>query len=97
MKAKKFFVVGVMALALTAVLVTQGLASGPEGGRQGRLSKVAKVTTNQVDFIPNSIEAFMSNNGVYFENLTTGNDGLFWPANFRKKRCVCCRTVANGI
>ncbi len=29
MKAKKFFVVGVMALTLTAFLVAQGLASGP--------------------------------------------------------------------
>ena len=87
MKANKFFVVGVMALALTAVLVTQSFASGPDGGGQGRLSKVAKVTTNQVDFIPNTLEAYMGNNGVFFENQTTGNDGMFWPAH-SGKNCV---------
>ncbi len=39
---------------------------------------------DQVDWVPNTIEAFISSNGIFFENLNTGNDGLFWPAHSGK-------------
>ncbi len=43
-----------------------------------------QVRSNQVDFIPNTIEALLSSNGIYFYNRITGNDGLFWPAHSGK-------------
>ncbi len=43
-----------------------------------------QIQSNQANFIPNTIEAYLNDNGIYFEDLTTGNDGLFWPAHSGK-------------
>ncbi len=83
MNTKRFLLVSALALALT-LLVTQSFASGSKSGGQAKQNKLSKATLSQVDFVPNTIEAFLNNNGVYFENLSAGNDGLFWPAHSGK-------------
>ena len=60
------------------------VGTGGEGVWSATLTDIIPVPITQVDFIPNTIEALLNNNGVYFENLATGNDGIFWPAHSGK-------------
>ncbi len=64
------------------------VGTGSKGVWKITLSGIAPLPINQVDFITNTIEAVLGNNGIYFYNRITGNDGLFWPAH-SGKNAVC--------
>ena len=83
LKAGKRLVLCALALSL-AIPMTTSFATGLKKELQPKLGKSAKITSNQVDFIPNTVEAFFENNGIYFTNYLTGSDGLFWPAGSGK-------------
>ena len=61
------------------------------------LSRIAPLPINQVDFIPNTIEALLGNNGIYFYNRVTSNDGLFWPAHSGKNAVYAAGPWLIGI
>lgn len=96
MKTKRFLCVSALVLTLT-VLVTQSFASGSKNGGQAKQNKLAKLTLSQVDFIPNTIEAFLNNEGIYFENMATGGNGLFWPAHSGKNAVFSAGPWLMGI
>ncbi|MCL4511940.1 MAG: hypothetical protein M1470_12840 [Bacteroidetes bacterium] len=83
MSPRKRLTYSTLALVLVGLMVIQSYASEPASDRKAKLSKLGK-TLSQILFTPNNIQAYISNNGILFNNQTTGNAGLIWPAGSGK-------------
>ena len=64
--------------------VSDSVRASGNDGRYAKTRLVLSLAREGVEFVPNTIQAEFYNDGIYFEDLATGNDGLFWPAHSGK-------------
>lgn len=88
-RTKRTFTILVFSLIATVVgsgSLWSGEIRSSDQNAPPKLSKTEKIETSSL-FTPNNCQGWLQNNGILFNNPSTGNAGMIWPKN-SGKTCV---------